>query len=64
VQVAFYALSALALKVPAGIKPLKPLRLATMFSSMNLALLIGFCRWVRGAQGGTWNTRRAAPVEA
>jgi cellulose synthase/poly-beta-1,6-N-acetylglucosamine synthase-like glycosyltransferase len=63
-QVAFYAVSVLAVKLPTRIKALKPLRLATMFSSMNLALLIGFLRWVRGAQGGTWNTRRAAPVDA
>jgi cellulose synthase/poly-beta-1,6-N-acetylglucosamine synthase-like glycosyltransferase len=61
-QLAFYALSLLAIKLPTGLKPLKPLRLATMFTSMNVALLIGFSRWLRGAQGGTWNTRR--PVVA
>jgi cellulose synthase/poly-beta-1,6-N-acetylglucosamine synthase-like glycosyltransferase len=47
--------------VPAGFRPLKPLRLTLMFTSMNLALLVGFCRWMRGNQTGVWQrTARAA----
>jgi cellulose synthase/poly-beta-1,6-N-acetylglucosamine synthase-like glycosyltransferase len=37
---------------------LKPLRLLAMFTSMNIALLIGFFRWLRGTQTGIW-TRTA-----
>lgn len=33
---------------------LKPLRLATMFTAMNAALLVGFWRWVSGGQQGVW----------
>jgi cellulose synthase/poly-beta-1,6-N-acetylglucosamine synthase-like glycosyltransferase len=32
----------------------KPLRLATMFTAMNAALLVGFWRWVSGGQQGLW----------
>lgn len=53
-QLVFYAASALAGWLP-GKGPLgKPLRLASMFSSMNLALLFGFWRWVRGTQKAAW----------
>ena len=30
------------------------LRLATMFTTMNLALLVGFWRWASGGQRGVW----------
>jgi len=33
---------------------LKPLRLATMFTAMNAALLVGFWRWASGSQQGIW----------
>lgn len=33
---------------------LKPLRLATMFTAMNAALLVGFWRWASGGQQGIW----------
>jgi cellulose synthase/poly-beta-1,6-N-acetylglucosamine synthase-like glycosyltransferase len=35
---------------PAG----KAMRLATMFATMNAALLVGFFRWALGRQMGTW----------
>jgi len=35
-------------------KALKPLRLATMFTAMNAALLVGFWRWASGGQQGVW----------
>lgn len=44
---------------------LKPLRLTTMFTSMNAALLVGFFRWFRGSQKPTWDhTARLAEDEA
>jgi hypothetical protein len=62
-QGAFYVASAMAGWLP-GKGPLgKLLRLASMFSSMNLALLFGFWRWVRGTQKAAWErTVRAAAV--
>jgi cellulose synthase/poly-beta-1,6-N-acetylglucosamine synthase-like glycosyltransferase len=63
-QVAFYVTSLLAAFVPARIRLLKPLRLTTMFTAMNAALLVGFCRWLLGSQKGTWNrTARFVEVE-
>jgi cellulose synthase/poly-beta-1,6-N-acetylglucosamine synthase-like glycosyltransferase len=53
-QVAFYATSFLAAFVPTQIRLLKPLRLTTMFTAMNAALFVGFCRWLWGTQKGTW----------
>ena len=53
-QFGFYLVSLLAGYLPPRPKPFKLLRLTTMFSGMNLALLVGFWRWVRGTQKGTW----------
>ena len=53
-QLAFYALSGLLAFSPPGVRVLRPLRLTTMFTGMNLALLVGFWRWARGDLGGTW----------
>jgi cellulose synthase/poly-beta-1,6-N-acetylglucosamine synthase-like glycosyltransferase len=53
-QVGFYALSLLAALLPPRLPLLKPLRLTTMFTSMNAALLMGFWRWLRAGQDGTW----------
>jgi cellulose synthase/poly-beta-1,6-N-acetylglucosamine synthase-like glycosyltransferase len=65
-QLLFYATSVAMAYVPARHRLLRPLRLTTMFSSMNVALLIGFARWVRGTQRGTWRRtgRVAEPVGA
>jgi cellulose synthase/poly-beta-1,6-N-acetylglucosamine synthase-like glycosyltransferase len=60
-QLGFYLVSALAAFLPSSIKVLKPLRLATMFTSMNLALFMGFWRWILGRQNGVWvRTSRVA----
>jgi len=53
-QIGFYLVSVLAAFLPPSIKVLKPLRLATMFTSMNLALFVGFWRWLLGTQNGVW----------
>jgi cellulose synthase/poly-beta-1,6-N-acetylglucosamine synthase-like glycosyltransferase len=53
-QSSFYVLSALTPLIPTTTRFLKPLRLTTMFTGMNLALLLGFWRWAAGTQGGTW----------
>jgi cellulose synthase/poly-beta-1,6-N-acetylglucosamine synthase-like glycosyltransferase len=62
-QVAFYLLAAVVGRLPTRARYLRPLRLVHMFTSMNLALLFGFWRWVRGTQKGTW-TRTARLTEA
>lgn len=53
-QIGFYALSLAMTCLPAGVRALKPLRLTTMFTSMNAALLVGFWRWLWGTQRGAW----------
>jgi cellulose synthase/poly-beta-1,6-N-acetylglucosamine synthase-like glycosyltransferase len=64
-QLGFYGLSLGALFVPPRPRILKFLRLTTMFTSMNAALLVGFWRWLRGAQKGAWKrTTRLAEVDA
>ena len=52
-QVAFYLVSLLLAFAPAS-RWLRPFRLASLFSGMNLALFVGFCRWLGGNQCGTW----------
>jgi cellulose synthase/poly-beta-1,6-N-acetylglucosamine synthase-like glycosyltransferase len=59
-HVAFYVVAMILAFVPAGVKVLRPLRLTTMFVSMNAALLVGFFRWLGRRQRGTW--RRTARV--
>jgi cellulose synthase/poly-beta-1,6-N-acetylglucosamine synthase-like glycosyltransferase len=67
-QFVFYGLSAVVPLLPAKTKALKPLRLTTMFTGMNLALLLGFWRWLSSTQTGTWQrtvrTAEAVPVPA
>ena len=53
-QVIFYLASLLAALIPARVRALTPLRLATMFTGMNVALLVGFWRWLKGRQGAAW----------
>ena len=63
-QFAFYALSALGNWIPSQSRLVRYLRLPTMFTAMNLALLLGFFRWLRGRQTGVWTrTDRSTPVE-
>ncbi len=62
-QLGFYALAALGPVLPARPRVLKYLRLPAMFVSMNLALFLGFFRWLFGSRTGTWaRTERAAPT--
>lgn len=62
-QAGFYLVSLLAAFLPARYRLLKPLRLTTMFTGMNAALLVGFCRWLRGTQKAAWK-RTARLAEA
>jgi cellulose synthase/poly-beta-1,6-N-acetylglucosamine synthase-like glycosyltransferase len=53
-QVAFYAVALLVAFVPASVRLPKATRLATMFTSMNAALLVGFIRWLMRRQKAAW----------
>ena len=53
-QAAFYAVAWLGAHLPGRGMAARLVRLATMFSSMNLALLVGFYRWLSGKQRGAW----------
>jgi cellulose synthase/poly-beta-1,6-N-acetylglucosamine synthase-like glycosyltransferase len=58
-QVAFYLVAWAGNSLPRGrSRWIRLVRLTTMFSSMNAALLVGFFRWLLGKQRGTW-TRTA-----
>ena len=59
-QLGFYGISLVAALTPARIKLPKLIRLATMFTSMNAALLVGFVRWISRRQNAAW--RRTARV--
>lgn len=63
-QIGFYALSLLAGLVPVRMRFLKPLRLSTMFTTMNLALLVGFCRWLWSNPSGVWRRTERLEVTA
>jgi cellulose synthase/poly-beta-1,6-N-acetylglucosamine synthase-like glycosyltransferase len=63
-QLAFYLLSLLVGLLPVRLRALKPLRITTMFTGMNAALLVGFWRWLWGSQKGAWKrTARLAKAE-
>jgi cellulose synthase/poly-beta-1,6-N-acetylglucosamine synthase-like glycosyltransferase len=53
-QVAFYLAAILGNFVPGNHLAARLLRLTTLFLSMNLALAVGFWRWIAGRQRGTW----------
>jgi cellulose synthase/poly-beta-1,6-N-acetylglucosamine synthase-like glycosyltransferase len=56
----FYLVSIVGLLYLQGNRWLRIFRVPGMFVSMNLALLVGFGRWLTGRQGGTWKrTERA-----
>jgi cellulose synthase/poly-beta-1,6-N-acetylglucosamine synthase-like glycosyltransferase len=60
-QGCFYLASLIAAFLPARLRVLRPLRLTTMFTGMNAALLVGFWRWVSGRQQAAWvRTARVA----
>ena len=61
-QAAFYGASAAGALLPGASAPVRALRLATLFTSVNVALLIGFLRWAVGRRGATWQrTARSLP---
>jgi hypothetical protein len=53
-QAGFYGLAALGAWLPGNSTVSRGLRLATLFTSMNAALAVGFWRWLAGMQRGTW----------
>lgn len=63
-QLGFFTAAAVATWLP-NLKLAKPLRIAAMFTSMNVALLFGLWRWMRGSQTGAWRrTARSAELNA
>lgn len=59
-HVAFYLAAYAGSRLTSGGRWQRPLRLPSMFVSMNLALVVGFWRWITGSQGGAWKrTERA-----
>jgi cellulose synthase/poly-beta-1,6-N-acetylglucosamine synthase-like glycosyltransferase len=64
-QLGFYGLAAGLAFVPIRPKLLRPLRLMPMFTGMNLALFVGFWRWIKGSQKAAWKrTERLVEAEA
>lgn len=65
-QVLFYLLAVAGAYMPSQSKGMRLLRLTTMFTSMNAALLVGFFRWLLGTQRATWHrtARLAESAEA
>jgi len=62
-QACFYAISLTVGLIPIRVRALRPLRLATMFTAINAALLFGFFKWAGGVQQGVWRrTERAMPL--
>ena len=53
-QAAAFSVSLVGAYVPGRGLPVKMLRAMAMFTSMNLALLVGFWRWLTMKQTGTW----------
>jgi len=53
-QASFYAAAAVGALLPGNSTAIRGLRLATLFTSMNAALALGFWRWLAGLQRGTW----------
>lgn len=53
-QLVFYSASVAMIRLPSRIRFLRPLRLTSMFTSMNAALFLGFFRWLSGRQQGVW----------
>lgn len=61
-QAAFYVLAVVGALLPGRRPAVRLLRLTTLFSYMNLALLAGFWRWVRGRQRGAWARTARIPT--
>jgi cellulose synthase/poly-beta-1,6-N-acetylglucosamine synthase-like glycosyltransferase len=62
-QLAFYLVAVIGAYMPPRLRILKPIWLTTMFAGMNMALLLGFWRWVTGSQKAAWQrTARLAEM--
>ncbi|HEY1922509.1 MAG TPA: glycosyltransferase family 2 protein [Tepidisphaeraceae bacterium] len=59
-QAFFYAISMTIGLIPVQVRALRPLRLATMFTTINAALLLGFFKWAGGFQRGVWRSTERA----
>jgi hypothetical protein len=63
VQFVFYGLCAAGALPSSRGQRSRGLRALSMFAAMNLALMVGFFRWLRGTQAGHWQrTIRSAAV--
>lgn len=63
-QLAFYITAGVGAFMPGRHPICRLVRAATLFTSINLALLVGYGRWLSGRQGGVWRrTARPAPAE-
>jgi glycosyltransferase involved in cell wall biosynthesis/cellulose synthase/poly-beta-1,6-N-acetylglucosamine synthase-like glycosyltransferase len=54
-QAVLYLAAAVGAISPGSGAAVRMLRLTSLFTSMNVALLSGFCQWAVGIRGGTWN---------
>lgn len=64
-QIAFYLSSFAGRFLPTQPRFFRYFKLSTMFTLMNVALLVGFCRWITGQQGGSWHrTARTIPAKS
>ncbi|MEO8164845.1 MAG: glycosyltransferase family 2 protein [Betaproteobacteria bacterium] len=53
-QVIFLLVSLVGSHLPGNSLPIRLIRVSTMFTNMNLALLVGFWRWATTRQTGAW----------
>jgi cellulose synthase/poly-beta-1,6-N-acetylglucosamine synthase-like glycosyltransferase len=53
-QLGFYLTALVASYAPGQSRPVRLLRLTTLFTAMNTALLAGFWRWLQGSQKAAW----------
>ena len=60
-QALFYGLCILGGLLPAANQACRILRIFPLFAGMNLALLIGFARWMRGSHSGLWHRTPRIP---
>jgi cellulose synthase/poly-beta-1,6-N-acetylglucosamine synthase-like glycosyltransferase len=61
-QIVFYVASMVGHLTPARPRFLRYFRLPAMFTAMNVALFLGFIRWLRGPQTGVWARTERAPA--
>jgi cellulose synthase/poly-beta-1,6-N-acetylglucosamine synthase-like glycosyltransferase len=59
-----YMTAAALARLPGSTPWRRRLRLLPMFVGMNLALLVGFARWLRARPSGTWTRTTRRPAEA